>query len=277
MPESALLMQEVVLHWAGVVLYALASAAFIYGAAFGRERPLDAGCRLVLAGLVPHAAGLAVRWYASGHGPYMAPCEVLSSNAWVGLAMFLLAARRLPRSKAAGSVVVPVCMLMTAAGMFMNPGLRSLPPSLRSVWLVLHVAFAKLGAGGVLLSFGASVIYLLREARPEGGPSSVQDLETLDAYSLRFAGFGFAFWTIMIAAGAIWANESWGRYWGWDPIEIWSLVTWLLIGIHLHLRRFFGWKGRRAAWTMAACFLMSGLTLFAAPLAAKSLHTEYFK
>lgn len=269
---------EVLLHWAGVILYSASAVAYSLHLFFGRERAQRWAAALAAVGLLPHAAGLLTRWVESGHGPYMARYEVLSSNAWVAVALFLLASWRLPRLRAAGAVVMPVCFLGMTAGLFTDPGLRTLPPSLRSVWLVLHILFAKLGAGGILLSFGAGALLLLRERRPQAAfVSRLPSSEVLDEYSRRFAGFGFLFWSVMIAAGAIWANDSWGRYWAWDPIEVWSLVTWLSFGAYLHLRRFHGWKGSRAAWLVAACFLLSMATLSVVPLLTRSLHGEYFK
>lgn len=269
---------EVLLHWAGVILYSASAIAYALHLFFGRERAQGWAAALAAAGLLPHGAGLLLRWAESGHGPYMARYEILSSNAWVAVAFFLGAARRLPRLRPAGAVVLPVCFLGMTAGLFTDPGLRDLPPSLRGVWLVLHVLFAKLGAGGILLSFGAGVLLLLREYDPRAAfATRLPPSEILDDYGRRFAGFGFLFWSVMIAAGAIWANDSWGRYWAWDPIEVWSLITWLSFGAYLHLRRFHGWHGRRAAWLAAVCFLLSMATLSAIPLLTRSLHGSYFQ
>lgn len=269
---------EVLLHWGGVILYSASAVAYALDLFFGREKAQRWGAALAAAGLLPHGVGLLLRWVESGHGPYMARYEVLSSNAWVAVALFLAVSWRLPRLRAAGAVVMPVCFLGMTAGLFTDPGLRALPPSLRSVWLVLHIVFAKLGAGGILLSFGAGILLLLREHRPQAAfAARLPSLEVLDDYGRRFAGFGFLFWSVMIAAGAIWANDSWGRYWAWDPIEVWSLVTWLAFGAYLHLRRFHGWEGRRAAWLAAACFALSMATLSIVPILTKSLHGEYFQ
>ena len=100
--------------------------------------------------------------------------------------------------------------------------------------------------------------------------------DRLDLYAYRFTGFGFVFWGIAMLAGSIWAYNSWGRYWGWDPVETWSLVTWLMLGIYLHLRRFFRWSGPRAAWLLVACFAMSLFALFVASHMGSSIHAEYF-
>lgn len=269
---------EAILQWVAVAFYAGAAVAYTVHATFGREDAASWGGRLALSGMLPHSAALALRWVDAGHGPYMTRHEVLSSNSWVAVLVFLFAAWRLPRLRAAGLVVMPFCLLTMAVGLMLDPRIRRLPPSLRGIWLVFHILFAKLAAGGVLLALGAAALFLLRERRPEADFSRrLPPLEVLDAYSRRFASFGFVFWSVMIAAGAIWANEAWGRYWSWDPIETWSLVTWLSLGAYLHLRRFHGWSGRRAAVLLAACFALSMGTLLAVPLLVKTLHGEYFQ
>jgi cytochrome c-type biogenesis protein CcsB len=167
---------------------------------------------------------------------------------------------------------------MMAFGLFMSPEIRRLPPSLRSIWLIIHVTFNKLAAGAIIIALGTSVLYLLKEKRQDRDfYKRLPSLDALDAYSYKFIGFGFIFWSITIAAGAIWANEAWGRYWGWDPIETWSLITWLLYGLYLHARYFLKWQGRKAALLMVVCFVFSVLTIFIIPFVVESLHSEYFR
>lgn len=268
---------QVMLSWAAVGLYIGATFLFAAGLAFSRDRLYAPAMVLGAAGLLPHGAAIVMRWIMVGHGPYMARFEVLSSMAWISVLLYLLVAWRTPRLRCIGAVVMPLCFLMMVSGLFTSPEIRRLPPSLRSVWLVVHVLFNKVAAGSMIIAFGTSVLYLFRERKGDaaGGRAAVP-LEILDAYSYRFVGFGFLFWSITTGAGAIWANEAWGRYWGWDPIETWSLITWLLFGLYLHLRRFHGWKGRKAAWLVIVCFAMSIFTLFILPLLGGSLHSEYF-
>jgi ABC-type transport system involved in cytochrome c biogenesis permease subunit len=102
------------------------------------------------------------------------------------------------------------------------------------------------------------------------------DNEAIDEYIYKFTAFGFCFWTVTIVAGAIWADQSWGRYWGWDPVEIWSLITWLLLGAYLHLRLFFGFKGMKGMAFLAVCYAVSLLTIFFLPFLVRGLHSEYF-
>ncbi len=260
------------------MFYALAAVAFSISTLFNKDKVYKWAVGLSLSGLIPHSAAILIRWSVSGHGPYMARYEVLSSNAWIFIVMFLLFSAKIHKIRFAGMIVMPYAFLTMTYGLFSNPEIKRLPPSLKSIWLVLHVSFYKLAVGAILISLAAALFYLLKENKGERGLFlKLPALETLDYYSYRFATFGFTFWSIGVIAGSIWANQSWGRYWGWDPIETWSLITWLFYGFYLHMRFFFGWKGKKAAWLVIGCFLLSFITAFVIPFVSSlSIHTSYF-
>ena len=268
---------ETSLHWAAVSLYIFGTVLFAYALLFEHPAKVPWALWTTAAGLLPHSAAIVIRWATVGHGPYMLKYEVLSSNAWIAVVMLLVFVWRRQNWATAALLVLPASILMMGFGLFSNPEARDLPPTLRSLWLVFHVFFNKLAVGAFLLSFASAVI-LLRKLN--GASSRFLDRlpkpEVIEAYALRFVGFGFVFWSITIAAGAIWANQSWGRYWGWDPIETWSLVTWLCYGILLHARLFFRLKTRPTAWGTVACFVVSVLTVFIFPFLIPSLHSAYF-
>jgi len=277
MSELNWLKYEVILQWVAVACYSVSTIIFTYGNFFKNGKFQRYGNILAVVGLMPHSAALLVRWIEQSHGPYMTRYEVLSSDAWITIVLFLLFSLKWKKINVAGMVVIPIAFLMVAAGLFMNPLMQNLPPSLRSVWLIMHVTFAKLAAGAIVLSLGSAIIYLLKE-KNEQQPiyTKFPSLDILDEYSYKFAGFGFIFWTINIVAGAIWADQSWGRYWGWDPIETWSFITWLMYGAFAHLRLFWNLRGRKSAIFLTLCFAMSIFTIFILPFVARSLHSEYF-
>ena len=269
---------ETALHWAGVALYIAGVALFAHALLFAHPGRTRWALRATLAGLVPHSAALIVRYAAVGHGPYMLKYEVLSSNAWIAVAMLLLFLWRRPSWAPLALVALPAAILMVGLGLFTSPEMRDLPPTLRSMWLVFHVLFNKLAVGAFILSLGAAACLL----RKLGGASSqllarLPDAAALESYTVRFVGFGFVFWTTTIGAGAIWANQSWGRYWGWDPIETWSLVTWLAYAALLHARVFFRLTPRATAWATIACFGLSVLTVLIFPFVFPSMHSAYFQ
>ncbi len=225
---------------------------------------------------MPHGAAIVLRWVAVGHGPYMLKYEVLSSNSWVAMVVLLLVLARRPAWSALAVVAMPLIVLAVALGLFSNPETRDLPPSVRSVWLVFHIIFAKISAAAFLLSLGSAVLLLLSQRpRPPAWIRRAPSAAALDALVIRSAGFGFIFWTITIAAGAIWGSQLWGRYWGWDPIETWSLVSWITYGSFLHARLFFKLGPRPTAWLSIASFSLFILALLIFPLLMHSIHTAY--
>jgi len=263
--------------WLVVLLYVAATVANAAAVIFKRDRMEIRSYWIALSGLALHSAIIALWWAEVGHGPYMAPSEVLSSDAWMIMSCFFIFSRLYPRTKPTSILVFPVSFLLLALSLFYNPGIRTLPATFRSVWLVIHIGLYKISLATLVIGCACALLYLLKKRKDQGWLQRLPALETLDIYSYRFAGFGFIFWTIGMLAGSIWAYQSWGRFWGWDPTETWSLITCLMFGAYLHLRRFFGWKETRAAWFFMACFAISLVTLFGMATLSGSIHSEYFK
>ena len=270
--------QEAVIHWIAVVFYIGGLMTFAYALIFSHPNKIAQAKGLTAVGLGFHAVALVLRYVHVGHGPYLMKYEVLSSDAWMAVAMLLFFLWRKPNWSALALVALPVVILMMGIGLFTNPEARNLPPTLRSIWLVFHILFTKLALGAFVLSL-ASAIVLLRKLNGATGRwlDRLPGVEVLEANTVRFIGFGFVFWTTTIGMGAIWANQSWGRYWGWDPIESWSLVTWLAFAVLLHARLFFKLKARAIAWATIACFILSILTALVFPFIFPSMHSAYFQ
>jgi cytochrome c-type biogenesis protein CcsB len=270
--------QEVSLHWSAVALYIAGTVGFAYALIFAKPEKVRPAMWVTAAGLLPHTLALLLRYFRVGHGPYMLKYEVLSSNAWIAIAMLLLFVWRRPAWASVALIALPASILMMGFGLFTNPEARDLPPTLRSLWLVFHVIFNKLAVGAFILAL-ASAIVLLRKLQGATGRwlDRLPGPDVIEVFTVRFIGFGFVFWTTTIGAGAIWANQSWGRYWGWDPIETWSLVTWLAYAILLHARLFFHLKARATAWGTVACFVLSVLTVLIFPFVFPSMHSAYFQ
>ncbi len=277
MDDLLMLKYEVILHWIAVGFYISSTVFFAYSLSFRKERAVNPAVLLAFTGLLFHSAALGLRWLVTGHGPYLMKYEILSSNAWVVIVMLLITAVKYPKMRPAGVVAVPLSFLMMTVGLFLNSEIKRLPPSLKGIWLVIHVTFNHLAVGALIIALGAAILYLLKEKKGETEffkkfPST----NVLDDYGYQFVAFGFIFWSITIVAGAIWANQAWGRYWGWDPVEVWSLITWLLYGLYLHLRLFRNWKGRKAAWMLVLCFVLSIFSIYLVPFTVESLHSVYF-
>ena len=267
----------VVLNWIAVFCYVSATVANVYGVLFKKEVLERRSYWAAVSGMVVQGAAILYWWRIVGHGPYMAPSEVLSSDAWITIFVYFIFSRIYPRIRPTSVIVFPATFLMLALANFYNPGIRSLPPTFGSVWLIFHIAFYKIALGTLVIALAFSIFFLLKGRSQAPWLMRLPEPASIDLYAYRFAGFGFIFWAIAMLAGSIWAYKSWGRFWGWDPVETWSLITWLLFGIYLHLRRFFRWQGDRAAWFFVFCFVMSLVSLFVTSHMGSSIHAEYFK
>lgn len=270
----------VTFFWISVTLYAISAFLYICSLVFKKDW-LKIATLIAFAGLISHSVAIVLHWIASGHGPYIGMYEIISSNVWLGVAIFLGVQYWFRKARVAGAIVMPLSFLLMGLGATSPKGIEPLPPALQSYWLIIHVTFAKLSYGSFLVATALAVLFILKGRKLEKGASSdfyerLPSLELLDDLSFRLITSGFVFLAIMIVTGSIWANKAWGRYWGWDPIETWSLITWLVYGIYLHLRVVMGWRGRKSAWLIivALCFLL--FTLFGLPFVYRSIHAAYF-
>ncbi len=259
---------EVVFFWCTVFVYLLSSCAYIAGTVFRKPRLVAVGTVALAVGLLLHTATALVRWKATGHAPVMRDYENSLAGAWVIVALFLALQCFLRRLGPAGVGVAPFSLLMLGYGYLAAPGpeLEPLTPPFQSAWLWVHVIFAWLAYAPFTVAFALAVAYLVKERRGE------KDLARLDELGYRLIALGFLSCTVMIAAGSIWANRLWGSYWNWDPIETWSLVSWLVYGLYLHMRRFFGWRGRRAAVFAIAGLLSVIIAFWGVNYMSRSLH-----
>lgn len=263
--------------WAVVIIYVLTTIANVAGVMFEKKRLERLSYAGAWTGLALHSVIIAIWWKQVGHGPYMAPSEVLSSDSWMVMFCYLLFLRIYPRIRETSLVAFPASFLMLALSLFYNPGIRTLPTTFRSIWLVIHIGLYKVSLATLVIGVAFSVFYLRKSRKSSPWLERLPDCATLDTYAYRFAAFGFIFWTIGMMAGSIWAYQSWGRFWAWDPVETWSLITCLLFGLYLHLRRFFRLQGGRAAWFYICCFAVSLLAVFVMSHLSTSIHSQYFK
>ena len=138
-------------------------------------------------------------------------------------------------------------------------------PALKSNWLIVHVITCFIGYAAFAVAFGLSIMYLIknRSDRPEEELSGYFPKSTvIDELIHQMVLFGFLFLTVGIITGAVWANSAWGRYWGWDPKETWSLITWFVYATLLHARLMRGWRGRRIAYFAMLGFVAVLFTYF---------------
>lgn len=140
--------------------------------------------------------------------------------------------------------------------------IQPLMPALKSNWLIIHVMTYFFGYAALTLAFCVSLLYLLKSSgkNPDSGiMGRIPKFRTLDDLTYQLVMFGFLFITLGLITGAVWAEQAWGRYWGWDPKETWSLITWFVYATLLHARLMRGWEGKRLAYLSVLGF---GAVLF---------------
>jgi cytochrome c-type biogenesis protein CcsB len=272
---------EILLMWAAVTIYALGSILYIIGMVFKFDKLVWVAFWTSLAGLVPQTAAVIVRWVQVGHGPYLGFYEVVASYAWIAIVVLGILTWIRPSLKAAGVFIMPIALLMLGGAMLAPKSPLAITAKLASWWLNIHVTFAKLSYSSFIAAFALGLIYLIRERRAAQGKddtgilSRLPSQQVIDDIAFRFIGVGFIFLSVMIVAGAIWANEAWGRYWGWDPIETWSLISWIVYAAFLHTRLTLGWRGTKSAWFAVLALPVMVFTLIGVPIAYKSIHGAY--
>ena len=239
---------ENVLFTATILVYVASMILFFLFIAAKRDRLAKAAILMQAAGLLLHTAALVCRGVGAGRLPMTNQYEFATSFAW-GLSLVSLIFILRFKFPMLGAFAAPVTILVIGYAAMQSREVRELMPSLRSSWLGIHVSTAIIAYGAFGVSFVLGIIFLLRE-RMQGSDfwdRHVPSRDRLDLISYRSVCLGLLFLTFTMITGAIWAEQAWGSYWSWDPKETWSLVTWLVYAVYLHLRIRRGWRGRAAA------------------------------
>jgi ABC-type transport system involved in cytochrome c biogenesis permease subunit len=260
-------MTEPTLFTAAFVLY-VASLVVYFSSLFARrETWAKAAFVLAVAGFAGHTAALVLRTFASGHAPFTNMYESLSFLSWSVVLAVILFGRtpRVPRL-APYLMLITVALVALASSPLMPKDATPLVPALQSYWLWLHVSVTLLGEAFFAVAFVAGLLYLFADAD--------EKRDRLDALAYRAVAVGFPLFTLGgLVFGMVWAYRAWGRYWGWDPKEVWSLITWFVFALYLHTRIVMGWKGKRSAWIAIIGFLAALFTYFGVNYILSGLHS----
>lgn len=209
---------------------------------------------LLLSGvaLVAHVVGVVCRGIAAHRVPWGNMYEfTISASLMIAVPFVVLAAWRGMRW-----LGLPVTLLLSVlnglAATVFYVAVAALVPALHSVWFVIHICAATIAGAAFNLGAAASIIYLFKMRAEDKGVTTgylakLPSARKLDTFAFTAHAFAFPVWTFTIAAGSIWAEYAWGRYWGWDPKETWAVVTWVIYAMYLHARLTAGWRGRNAA------------------------------
>jgi cytochrome c-type biogenesis protein CcsB len=214
---------------------------------------------LTCIGLVAHLGAILTRGLAEHRVPWGNMYEFLAAISCMAVLVMVAASVRFRAYYIGLFVLLPVVFALALDVTVVYTPAGSLVPALNSYWIAIHVTAMIVAAGLFIVGAVVTVMYLAaerNERRVAAGQSSssaglmryLPGATVLDRLSYRTILFAFPVWTFGIMAGAIWADHAWGRYWGWDPKETWSFITWVVYAGYLHARATGGWRGRRAAF-----------------------------
>jgi cytochrome c-type biogenesis protein CcsB len=247
-------------------IYGLAFFLYLFEWVFKKEAAGRMATAVAILGFTGNTAGIILRWVESyrmgiGHAPLSNLYESLVFFAWCIIMLHLFVEWRY-RNRIIGLIGSLLAVSALAYASLKPDQIQPLIPALKSNWLIAHVFTCFIGYASFAIAFGISLLYLLRHI---GGPAILERLPSdnlMDELTHQLVMFGFLFLSAGIISGAVWANSAWGRYWGWDPKETWSLVTWFVYATLLHARFMRGWHGNRIAVLSIAGFLAVLFTYF---------------
>ena len=264
-----------VLFWLTVVGYAFSFALFAVALVFRKPRVLDHAIGVAWGGFFLHSVVSVAQWAQTGYPAFVTYFQSMSASAWFGMLGFLVLQQRQPFLRPVGAGIMPfIVVLMGWAGTHPFSG-QPLLVSLQSFWLFIHAGFATAAAGCFVFAAGVAAMRLYQK-HTNGLSDPALDIapgDRYDEFNFRLILLGFIFWGIMIVSGAIWADAAWGRYWAWDPIELWSLISWLVYVNYLHI--YTVWKKLRGvflAWYAIGGLLFVAFSLWGIHLLYNTIH-----
>lgn len=246
------------------------------------ERVGGAGLALVYVGIGLLFACIVLRGLATMRAPWGNMYEFINLTCLSGLVAAAVVLRRPQHRPLWVFVLLPVLILLTISGRWLYATAAPVMPALQSYWLPIHVSVVSLGSGVFLVAGVASMLFLLKMSR-YGRPDAtgtlarivekLPDAQTLDRIAYRTTIFAFPVFGFGVIFGAIWAEEAWGRYWGWDPKETVSFIAWVVYAAYLHARSTAGWRDKKAAWINVVGFVAMVFNLFFINLVTVGLHS----
>lgn len=270
---------EKIFIWSGVFLYAVSFLLYLISLVFDKQRASKFAFYALVTGFAVETVGIGARWYETGHFPTVGNYENALAGSWLIILFTLNLVHRRKEFMYVSLGTIVLSMLILGIGVMSNPALRPLNVALISFWLYVHVFFAWFAYAAYTVAFGIGVLYVLKDRKQTKGEQEgrilrkIPPLDVLDDMMFKYVVFGFITDAVMIASGSIWAKDLWGSYWSWDPVETWSLVSWLIYGLVIHLRITMKWKGKKLAWLVIVAIIGVLVTFWGVNfIVEKSMH-----
>lgn len=251
-----------------IILYAVATVLYLFAPSLSarRYRRLAA-----MAGVAFHAMSIALRafqtWQLERRLPMSSQFELANIVILLLILCYLILEKQ-ETLKFLGAYVMPLATAIMIYTAYLPRGIQPLSDSLKTYWLKVHVSSAIFAYTAFLFAAALAIMFLAREHGDRGR----YELEDIDRLAYRVVLIGFPFMTLLLISGILWAKVAWNRYWGWDPKEIWGLMTWLAYGVLLFGRRYLEWRGRLAAWVAIFAFASVMFTYAGVNMLLSSLH-----
>jgi cytochrome c-type biogenesis protein CcsB len=218
------------------------------------KRPAaNIGVAIMVVATLAHAFAVIARAVAASRAPWGNLYEFMTSGALVISVVYLVFLLRKDLRFVGTFVSGVVLLMMIAATIGFPTPVGNVQPALQSWWLITHVSVAVIATGIFSLTFAMSVLQLIKQRAEKNNKVTgfmrlVPSSQALENWSYRLNAIGFVMWTFTLIAGAIWAEQAWGRYWNWDAKEVWTFIIWVIYAGYLHARATRGWTGTRSAW-----------------------------
>lgn len=274
---------EVPWLWAGLAAYAMATFIAMWGAVpkpaidmarSSTKRTIEMTVLvLLIAGVLLLTMALAQRWIRIGHGPFVNMFELLISQLWSLGLFFVVIYWRAVKLRDAAVVVLPLMWVLGSWVLLLEPEASVLPATYYNDWKWAHVLLGKVFLASCLVATGlAGVMLLRRNTRLRPLFSAMPPDEVLDRIAWRFMMLALIFDSLMLIAGAVWAQDAWGRYWDWDDLETSSFLNWLALGISLHIRLSYRVPVVVSSLMVIGIFAFAFFTYFGVPYISPAPH-----
>lgn len=213
------------------------------------------------------------RWQQTGNGPFLTLYEVLLSNLFSLGLVYAVIHTCVPAARPASLTVLPILGLLGWWTLGADPTPLEMPATYDTVLLWVHVGVGKVFLGMNLVAVGLAALIFFRQLGNDVlFRTAVTDDDAQDDLAWRFMAVAFVFHSLMLIAGAVWAQDAWGRFWAWDSLETWAFVTWLVMALSLHARvtyRMPKWSGSLLIFSV---FILAFLTFFGVPFTSLGPH-----
>ena len=267
--------------WAGLAAYTLAFFVSVWGmrpayaaeAVGGQWRYQRIVLVLLVSGVLLLMMAIAQRWMRIGHGPWINLFELLMSQLWsLGLILSLIY-WRIPGIRPSAIVILPVMAILGTWVLTLEPANSHFPATYYNSWKWFHVGLGKVFLALLLIGVGLAGVLLLRKlAFCRVWFRHMAADAVVDKVAWRFMMLALVFDSMMLVAGAVWAQDAWGRYWAWDALETSSFLTWMALGLGLHLRVTYKVPYWLSASMIIGIFILAFTTYFGTPYITPAAH-----